>query len=69
MDGPLGVSGSLVMVVIVVPVAAVSYVFEFVAAFFSLPAVFSMLFDGDAQIVFGPVNISLTFPFRARGQG
>jgi len=36
----------MVVVVIIMPIAAVPYILEFVAAFFGLSAVFAMLLDG-----------------------
>ena len=57
------------MVVVVVPIAAVSYLVELATAFFGLPAMFAVLLDGHAQIVFSPVKISLTFSFCPRRQG
>jgi hypothetical protein len=57
------------LLMVVVPVAAVSYVIEFATAFVGLFAVLAVLIDGDAQIVFGLVNISLTSILSPRGQG
>jgi hypothetical protein len=55
--------------VVVFPVAAMPHVFEFVTAFFGLPAVFAVLLNGDSQVLFCLVNISLTSMIvRPRGQ-
>lgn len=54
---------------LLMPVATMSHIFEFMTAFFGLPAVFAVLLDGDAQIVFRFVNIPFTSGFRECGQG
>jgi hypothetical protein len=54
---------------ILMPVAAMSHVFEFLAAFLGLSAVLAVFVDGDSQIFFRFVNIALTPILCARGQG
>jgi hypothetical protein len=51
------------------PMAAMSHVFELVTPFISLSTVLAVFFDGDAEIVFRFVNISLASCFRTGGQG
>jgi hypothetical protein len=54
---------------IVMPVAAVPDVVEFAAALICLFAVLAMLFDGDPQIIFCLVNVTVTSFVRPCGQG
>jgi hypothetical protein len=60
---------SHVVMLLMVIAATPSHFFELVAAFFRLFAVFAMLRHRIAQLVFRPVNISVTFVFRPHWHG
>jgi hypothetical protein len=54
---------------ILMPVATMSHIVEFVTAFIGLSAVFAVFLDGDPQIVFRLVDIAVTSILCPRGQG